>query len=323
MKNKFEKFNQYALECLYNYIRINRINEKHFETTKSRTMFNTGDKYTDNVYLYHSINTRREGFKFLLEDYFLQENSLTFENHNLVANSNWNMYDYLFLIYSHRILGSGTSNEFNHGYNNSELIHFKNYNNYTEFLDYLNNSTNKFCSCCVNQPPRYNLKWLITEHFKPFADHILANIKPKMTITEIVKIMNDYNQTNNLHRFNFHYLLMAGDLRDYCNLDTKINGLFDIDMHVECPLGPTSHASMKILRPGYKYTDFMNLCERYDMTPIDLEDLLCVWLKYIHNPIWEYYIKPEHTMADFENGWDVVETKHRSYYKFKEILEKR
>jgi hypothetical protein len=53
------------------------------------------------------------------------------------------------------------------------------------------------------------------------------------------------------------------------------------------------------------------------MKPMDLEDLLCVWLKYIKNPIWDYYIKPHHTMKDFENGWDLGIEKHKSYYKHK------
>ena len=53
------------------------------------------------------------------------------------------------------------------------------------------------------------------------------------------------------------------------------------------------------------------------MKPIDLEDLLCVWFKYIKNPIWSYYIKPHHTMDDFENGWDICD-KHKSYYTHKE-----
>jgi hypothetical protein len=40
-------------------------------------------------------------------------------------------------------------------------------------------------------------------------------------------------------------------------------------------------------------------------------------LKYIKNPIWDYYIKPHHTMKDFENGWDLGIEKHKSYYKHK------
>jgi hypothetical protein len=252
----------------------------------------------------------------------MQKNSLTYDLYSLKANKDWDVYDYLYLIYSHRILGSGTSNQYNHGYNNSILINYKNFNNYKEFNNFMIHNTDNFCSCCVNQPPRYKLKQLIIDHFKPWADFIIDNIKSDMSIIEIVDIMNLYNKNNNLHRFNFHYLLMAGDLANYVNLDTKINGLFKIDEYSNCYLGPSSSIAMKILKPNYKYADFLLLCNRYNMKPIDLEDLLCVWIKYIVNPIWEFYIKPEHDISDFENGWDII-PKHKSYYKFKHEFNKK
>jgi hypothetical protein len=113
---------------------------------------------------------------------------------------------------------------------------------------------------------------------------------------------------------------MAGDIANYVNLDTKIKGLFQIDEWSECYLGPTAISSMKILKNKYKYDDFEKLCSRYNMKPIDLEDLLCVWLKYIKNPIWMYYVKDEHEFIDFENGWDIVE-KHKSYFEAKDYFE--
>ena len=316
-----ENFNTKALECLDYYIDINRKTEKTFIETKKR-VFNTGDKYIDNVYLFHNIDRRYEGFIFLLEDYFMQEKSLTWDLYKLKANPNWDHYDYLYLIYTHRIFGSGTSNAHNHGYNNTVLDNFQNFDNYNQFNDFLFTSTSNFVSCCVNQPPRYPLKNLVKTHFKPWADHIQRNLKPGMSIKQIVDLMNEYNKKNNLHAFNFHYLLMAADLANYVNLDTKIKGLFDIDEYSECNLGPTSLASMKILKPGYKYADFMKLCERYEMKPVDLEDLLCVWLKYIKNPIWPYYIKEDHNFHDFNNGWDIVE-KHKSYLYYKDNFPKQ
>ena len=316
-----ENFNTKALECLDFYIDINRKTEKVFLETKKR-IFNTGDSYIDNVYLFHNIDRRFEGFIFLLEDYFLQEKSLTWDIYKLKANPNWNYYDYLFLIYSHRIFGSGTSNQHNHGYNNTILDKFQHYNSYEEFIEFMIKDNNNFVSCCVNQPPRYPLKNLVKTHFKNWVDFILEKIKPSMSIKEIVDVMNSYNKQNNLHAFNFHYLLMAGDLANYVNLDTKIKGLLDINEFSDCYLGPTSIASMKILKKNYKYDDFLNLCARYNMKPIDLEDLLCVWLKYIKNPIWKYYIKANHTFQDFENGWDIVE-KHRTYYLYKNNFPKQ
>ena len=316
-----ENFNTKALECLDYYIDINRKTEKTFIETKKR-VFNTGDKYIDNVYLFHNIDRRYEGFIFLLEDYFMQEKSLTWDLYKLKANPNWDHYDYLYLIYTHRIFGSGTSNAHNHGYNITVLDNFQNFDNYNQFNDFLSTSTSNFVSCCVNQPPRYPLKNLVKTHFKPWADHIQKNLKPGMSIKQIVDLMNEYNKKNNLHAFNFHYLLMAADLANYVNLDTKIKGLFDIDEYSECNLGPTSLASMKILKPGYKYADFMKLCERYEMKPMDLEDLLCVWLKYIKNPIWPYYIKEDHNFNDFNNGWDIVE-KHKSYLYYKDNFPKQ
>lgn len=310
-----ENFNVKALECLDYYIDTCRKTEKTFIETKNR-VFNTGDKYIDNVFLYHNIDRRFEGFIFLIEDYFMQEKSLTWDIYKLQANKNWTHYDYLFLIYAHRIFGSGTSNQFNHGYNNTILDKFQYYDSYEDFIEFMLYSKTNFVSCCVNQPPRYPLKNLVKTHFKNWADYIIDNIKPGLSIKEIVDVMNKYNKENNLHAFNFHYLLMAGDLANYVNLDTKIKGLMPIDEWSICNLGPTSISSMKILKKGYKYSDFEKLCQRYDMKPIDLEDLLCVWLKYIKNPIWSYYIQPHHTFSDFENGWDIVE-KHKSYYNFK------
>lgn len=311
-----ENYNLQALECLDYYIDINRQTEKTFINTKKR-IFNTGDKYIDNVHLYHNIDRRYEGFIFLLEDYFMQEKSLTFDIYKLKANENWTHYDYLFLIYAHRIFGSGTSNQHNHGYNNTILDKFQNYNSYEDFYEFMLNDKGNFVSCCVNQPPRYPLKNLVKTHFKPWANHIIDNIKPGFSIMQIVQTMNDYNKKNNLHAFNFHYLLMAGDIANYVNLDTKLKGLFSIDEYSDCNLGPTSIASMKILKKGYKYNDFINLSSKYNMKPIDFEDLLCVWLKYIKNPIWQYYLKDDHTFNDFENGWDIVE-KHRTYFYFKD-----
>ena len=310
-------FNPIALECLDYYIDINRKTEKVFIDTKKRE-FNTGDKYIDNVNLFHNIDRRYEGFIFLLEDYFMQENSLTWDLYKPVANPNWGIYDYLFLIYSHRIFGSGTSNQYNHGYNNTILLNFQRFNSYEDFYPFMKADTGNFVSCCVNQPPRYPLKDLVINHFRPWADHIIDKIKPGTSLDGIVDIMNEYNRDNKLHAFNFHYLLMAGDLANYVNLDTKLNGLFEINEWTHCKLGPTATASMKILKPGFKYGDFIKLAERYNMKPMDLEDLLCVWLKYIKNPIWDYYVKPHHTMSDFENGWNIpgVE-KHKSYYKHK------
>jgi len=310
-------FNPIALECLDYYIDINRKTEKVFIDTKKRE-FNTGDKYIDNVNLFHNIDRRYEGFIFLLEDYFMQENSLTWDLYKPVANPNWGIYDYLFLIYSHRIFGSGTSNQYNHGYNNTILLNFQRFNSYEDFYPFMKADTGNFVSCCVNQPPRYPLKDLVINHFRPWADHIIDKIKPGTSLDGIVDIMNEYNRDNKLHAFNFHYLLMAGDLANYVNLDTKLNGLFEINEWTHCKLGPTATASMKILKPGFKYGDFIKLAERYNMKPMDLEDLLCVFLKYIKNPIWEYYIKPGHTFRDFENGWNIpgVE-KHKSYYKHK------
>lgn len=311
-----ENYDKKALECLDYYIDINRKTENIFINTQERK-FNTGDKYIDNVYLFHNIDRRYEGFMFLLEDYFMQEYSLTWNIYKFKSNIKWNHYDYLFLIYAHRIFGSGTSNQYNHGYNNTILDKFQFYDNYEDFIDFMLFDNGNFVSCCVNQPPRYPLKNLVKNHFKLWADYIIDNIKPNCSIKEIVDIMNKYNKENNLHAFNFHYLLMAGDIANYVNLNTKIKGLFTIDEYSDCYLGPTSIASMKILKKGYKYDDFLNLCNRYNMKPIDLEDLLCVWLKYIKNPIWNYYIKDEHTFEDFENGWNIVE-KHKSYYYFKD-----
>ena len=314
-----ENFNKKALECLDFYIDINRKTEEIFINTKKRE-FNTGNKYIDNVYLFHNIDRRYEGFIFLLEDYFMQEKSLTYDIYKLKANENWDVYDYLFLIYSHRIFGSGTSNRANHGYHNTILTKFKDYNNYEEFIDFMMTDKSNFVSCCVNQPPRYPLKQLVKDNFKKWANYIIENIKPKTSIRGIIDIMNGYNKVNNLHAFNFHYLLMAGDIANYVNLDTKIKGIFEINEWSECYLGPTSIASMKILKKNYKYNDFEKLCSRYNMKPMDLEDLLCVWLKYIKNPIWNYYIKDEHTFNDFDNGWNIVE-KHKSYFKMKEYFE--
>ena len=313
-------WNEVALECLDYYIDINRKTEKVFIDTKKRE-FNTGDGYIDNVFLFHNIDRRYEGFIFLLEDYFMQEQSLTWDIYKPVANPNWTIYDYLFLIYSHRIFGSGTSNQDNHGYNNTILLNFQHYDSYKDFYKFMLGDKGNFVSCCVNQPPRYPLKDLVINHFEPWADHIVDKIKPGTSIAGIVDVMNAYNKKHNLHAFNFHYLLMAADIANYVNLDTKLKGMFEIDEWTECKLGPTATASMKILKPGYKYKDFNQLCERYNMKPMDLEDLLCVWLKYIKNPIWQYYVKPHHTMADFENNWNIpgVE-KHKSYFKHKEIF---
>lgn len=316
-----QNFNNTALECLDYYIDINRKTEKIFIDTRQR-IFNTGDKYIDNVNLFHNINRRYEGFIFLLEDYFMQEKSLTWDIYKLTSNPKWNEYDYLFLIYTHRIFGSGTSNQFNHGYNNTILDKFQLYDSYNDFIDFMMYDNNNFVSCCVNQPPRYPLKNLVKKHFKSWADYIIENIKENMSIKEIVDVMNQYNKNNNLHRFNFHYLLMAGDLANYVNLDTKIKGFLNIDEYSDCYLGPTAIASMKILKNNFKYEDFKNLCQRYNMKPIDLEDLLCVWLKYIKNPIWSYYIKPEHSFEDFNNGWNIVE-KHKSYLYYEKNFPKQ
>lgn len=314
-------FDTKALECLDYYIDKCRETEQVFKNTKKR-YFNTGDKYIDNVNLYHNIDRRYEGFIFLLEDYFMQEESLTWDIYKLKANDNWTHYEYLYLIYTHRIFGSGTSNQKNHGYNNTILDKFKDFENYNDFNNFMLSSNSNFVSCCVNQPPRYPLKNLVKQHFRPWADFIIDNIKPKMSIKEIVDTMNKYNKQNNLHAFNFHYLLMAGDIANYVNLNTKIKGLFEIDEYSECNLGPTSISSMKILKKGYKYDDFIKLSERYEMKPMDLEDLLCVWLKYIKNPIWPYYIKPEHSFEDFNNGWDIVE-KHKSYLYYEKNFPKQ
>lgn len=316
-----ENYNGKALECLDYYIDINRKTEKTFIETRKR-IFNTGDKYIDNVNLFHNIDRRYEGFIFLLEDYFMQEESLTWDIYKFKSNALWNHYDYLFLIYAHRIFGSGTSNQYNHGYNNTILDKFQYYDSYEDFIEFMMYDKGNFVSCCVNQPPRYPLKQLVKNHFKSWADYILEKIKPNQSITEIVQIMNDYNKMHNLHAFNFHYLLIAADLANYVNLNTPIKNLLYIDEYSDCNLGPTSIASMKILKNGYKYNDFLELCKRYNMKPIDLEDLLCVWLKYIKNPIWEYYIKPEHTFDDFENGWDIVE-KHKSYFRIKEKFKQK
>ena len=314
-------YNPIALECLDYFIDINRKTEKTFIETRKRE-FNTGDNYIDNVNLFHNIDRRYEGFIFLLEDYFMGKESLTWDIYKPLANPEWGTYDYLFLIYSHRIFGSGTSNQYNHGYNNTILLNFQHYNSYKDFYKFMKEDKGNFVSCCVNQPPRYPLKDLVINHFEPWADHIVEKIKPGTSVGGIVDVMNQYNQKHNLHAFNFHYLLMAGDLANYVNLDTKIKGLFEIDEWTECKLGPTATSSMKILKPGFKYKDFEKLCARYNMKPMDLEDLLCVWLKYIKNPIWQYYIKPEHTIKDFNNGWEIpgVE-KHKSYFKFKAILD--
>ena len=314
-------WNPVALECLDYYIDINRKTEKVFIETRKR-QFNTGDNYIDNVNLFHNIDRRFEGFIFLLEDYFMGKESLTWDIYEPIANPNWGTYDYLFLIYAHRIFGSGTSNQYNHGYNNTILLNFQNYGSYKDFYKFMKEDKGNFVSCCVNQPPRYPLKDLVINHFEPWADHIIEKIKPGTSLSGIVDVMNLYNKKHNLHAFNFHYLLMAGDLANYVNLDTKIKGLFEIDEWTECKLGPTATSSMKILKPGFKYKDFNKLCERYNMKPMDLEDLLCVWLKYIKNPIWQYYVKPGHTINDFDNGWEIpcVE-KHKSYFKFKSILE--
>lgn len=314
-------YNNKAIECLDYYIDINRQTEKVFKESKQR-IFNTGDSYIDNVNLFHNIDRRYEGFIFLLEDYFFGAESLTWDIYKLQSNPKWNDYDYLFLIYAHRIFGSGTSNEYNHGYNNTILDKFQYYDSYQQFIEFMMFDKGNFVSCCVNQPPRYKLKGLVKDHFKPWADFILENIKPGQSITEIVQLMNSYNKMNNLHAFNFHYLLMAADLANYVNLDTPIKNLLTIDEYSSCNLGPTSIASMKILKNGAKYNDFLDLCKRYDMKPIDLEDLLCVWLKYIKNPVWDFYVKSEHTMANFENGWDIVE-KHKSYYKAKDKFQNK
>lgn len=316
-------WNPIALECLDYYIDINRKTEKVFIDTRKRE-FNTGDRYIDNVNLFHNIDRRYEGFIFLLEDYFMGEESLTWDIYKPVANPDWTIYDYLFLIYSHRIFGSGTSNQYNHGYNNTILLNFQNYTSYKDFYTFMKADTGNFVSCCVNQPPRYPLKDLVINHFEPWADHIIDKIKPGTSVGGIVDVMNQYNKKHNLHAFNFHYLLMAADLANYVNLDTKLKGLFEIDEWSDCKLGPTATSSMKILKPGFKYADFMKLAERHNMKPMDLEDLLCVWLKYIKNPIWQYYIKPEHAIKDFDNGWNIpgVE-KHKSYFKFKHYLETR
>ena len=317
MKN----FNSNALECLDYYIEINRATEKTFIETKQR-VFSTDDNYINNVNLFHNIDRRYEGFIFLLEDYFMQKESLTWDIYKFKANQKWEVKDYLFLIYAHRIFGSGTSNQYNHGYNNTILDKFQYYDSYKEFMDFMDQDNGNFVSSCVNQPPRYPLKKLVRDHFENWFNYIIDNIKPKDSLSTIVDKMNEYNRDNNLHRFNFHYLLMAADLANYVNLDTKINGLFDIDEWSECKLGPTAVASMKILKPGWKYSDFYDLCVRYNMKPMDLEDLLCVWLKYIKNPIWDFYIKPEHEFKDFENGWDITE-KHYSYFTFKDKFENR
>ncbi len=314
MKN----FNTGPLECLDYYIDINRKTEKVFLETGKRE-FSTGDKYIDNVHLYHNIDRRYEGFIFLLEDYFMQEQSATWDLYKLKANPNWTIYEYLFLIYAHRIFGSGTSNEANHGYHNSILVNFKNFDSYEEFISWMLKDTGNFVSSRVNQPPRYPLKALVANHFKPWADWIINTLKPDMSIRQIVDQMNAYNLINNLHRFNFHYLLMAADLANYTNLDTRVKGLFEINEWSDCYLGPSSTWAMKLLKNSFKYDDFISLCTRYNMKPIDLEDLLCVWAKYIQNPIWDYYIKEHHGVEDFENNWSICE-KHKSYHKYKAIL---
>lgn len=311
--------NNKALECLDYYVDIARKNEQTFKLTKKR-IFNTGDKYTDNVNLYHNLDRRYEGFIFLLEDYLLGGKSLTINEHNIKANSNWSVEEYMWLIYAHRIFGSGTSNVSNHGYHNSCLTKLNNLENFNQFNEYVLNYDGNFVSCAVNQPPRYPLKKLVREHFKGWFNYLLDNLKDNCSPLDIVNVSNDYNLKNNLHRFNFHYLLMSGDVANYTNMETPLKNLFSVKEDGDCALGPTSISSMKIIFGSkYKYNDFINLCIRYNIKPIDLEDLLCVWFKYIKNPIWSFYVKDYHQMSDFENGWDIVD-KHKSYYKFKEYF---
>jgi len=50
--------------------------------------------------------------------------------------------------------------------------------------------------------------------------------------------------------------------------------------------------------------------------------LLCVWLKFIKNPVWDYYVKPHHTIKDFDNGWNIVE-KHKSWFAFENKMKNK
>lgn len=313
-------FNAKALECLDHYIRVNRETERVFVETGDRSSFSTGDTYIDNVHLYHNIDRRYEGFIFLLEDYFMGERSVTWEKYRLRAPDTWGPRDYMFLIYAHRIFGSGTSNEANHGYHNCRLLEAQHHEDRRSFMSWLETDAQPFVSSRVNQPPRYPLKRLVADHFEGWADHVLKGVRPGMSLRDVVDHMNEYNRNHGLHRFNFHYLLMAADLANYVNLDTPIQGLLEIDEWSPSYLGPTAKAAMAILKKGYKYSDFETLCERYSMKPMDLEDLLCVWLKYIKNPVWEYYVREHHGPDNFDdhfdNGWDLVE-KHPSYERVK------
>jgi hypothetical protein len=311
-------FEPTPLACLDYYIDINRKTEAIFLQTGDRTNFKTGDNYIDNVYLYHNIDRRYEGFIFLLEDFFMGTKSITHNIYGVVPHPEWTIDEYLFLIYAHRIFGSGTSNEANHGYHNSRLLEFGKFPNWRSFMVWLMNDDAKFVSCRVNQPPRYKLKQLVMNHFGPWCNFIKTNIKPNMSVKAIVDTMNEYNKIQGLHAFHFHYLLMAADLANYVNLPTPIEGLFTIDEWSECQLGPSSRTAMSVLKKKWKMSDFDKLVSRYNMKPIDLEDLLCVWSKYIKNPIWDFYVDTtKHTsINDFHNGWNFID-KHHTYEKIK------
>ena len=289
----------------------NNCNWGHQSYTSERANEVVNDPLMQNIEIYDCYTRNAAGFSNVLQDLWCKHNTPKWHHqethrHGTIMKydtSYWDLATWIWVFLAHRVTGSGASFQDDHGYRNSAVQYFGNFNSVQEMIDLMKTmKANKkpLFTSIGNQPPlvqnKSNLDYLSQEGVR-LAQRLSTWLQEaSRSHKEVVDYCNEFNKEHEQKRFNFQFAALSMDLSDY------YPNLVDPESHTY--LGNNAKRCLKLMFKGYREDEAMNLIQsRMGGLHKDNEDVLCDFVRFgqQYDP-WkrgQFY-----NNSGWESGWD-------------------
>lgn len=209
-----------------------------------------------------------------------------------VLPKRWTIREWLYVFLVHRVTGSGASFQEDHGFRNSILPDLANCDNVEEMVSMIRACDVAMFTSIGNQPPPFPKpqppyltggKYYLCE-IAPMLMTDLIYIDHFKTIRECVDWILDWHISHNLKRYKFVLTAFAMDIAEYFPYIVPNNST--------CYYGSNCIKSMRLMgSSSLKDQDRLMflLCSTLLAKPMDMEDVLCDYVRYLNEYIPKGY----------------------------------
>lgn len=274
------------------------------------------DQLMDNIPIYDTVQRCYAGFSNIPQQ--LWYGSANPKQHQAKTNydhlkQRWSQLTWIYVLLVHRVTGSGASFATDHGFRNSILPNLAQLDNIENMVSFIKTYEKPMFTSIGNQIPPFP---------KPIGDYrtggklYLCEYAPKlcrylievfndvgyktMTIQQAVDLILTWHRQNKLKQFKFVLTALAMDIAEY------YPDLVDPFSH--CYYGKNCLETLDLIfedksrKQDDQKMEF--LCELFNAKPMDMEDVLCDYIRYVENyiPKGYKYFKNNSLIKDHHNA---------------------